>query len=201
MKIRIIIFDGVDELDFVGPYEVFKQVAAHGGEIDVALVTLDSMRKIKGQNGLTVYPEGMLTKDADMIVVPGGGWVNESANGIRCEIAKGTILKVISEHYKRGTILLGVCTGVMALAEAGLLEGRPATTHHGAMKDLQSKVGKVVESRVVDDGKIITCGGVTSSLDLSIWVVKRFWGKEMSQKIAQYLEYNPEPNIYSTSEF
>lgn len=201
MKIRIIIFDGVDELDFVGPYEVFRQVAAHGGEIDVSLVTLDSMKKIKGQNGLTVYPEGMLTKDADIIVVPGGGWVSQSANGIRSEIAKGKILEVISEHYKRRGILLGVCTGVMALAEAGVLEGRPATTHHGAMKDLQSKVGKVVESRVVDDGKMITCGGVTSSLDLSLWVVKRFWGKEMSQKIAHYLEYHPVQNIYSTAEF
>lgn len=203
MKIRIIIFDGADELDFVGPYEVFKQVAAHGGEIDVALVTLDAMRKIKGQNGLTVYPEGMLTKedDPDMILVPGGGWVNESSNGIRSEISKGMLLEVISEYHKDGAILLGVCTGVVALAEAGLLDGRPATTHQGAKKYLQSKVGKVVESRVVDDGEIITCGGVTSSLDLSIWVVKRFWGDEMAQKIVQYLEYYHEPSIYSTEKF
>ena len=83
----------------------------------------------------------------------------------------------------------------MALAAAGLLDGRPAITHHAALADLRSTSAKLVAARVVDDGNIVTCGGVTSSLDLAFHLVQRFWGPAISKQIANGMEYSPNPDI------
>jgi transcriptional regulator GlxA family with amidase domain len=196
MKIRIVVFDGADELDFVGPYEVFRHMTTLGKDIDVKLVTLEHKSEIIAQHGLKVHPDGILDDAAHLVLIPGGGWVCRSAHGIRQEIAHGTLIKRILKLYAKGTLLAGVCTGAMALAAAGLLEKRSATTHHDALNDLRESGAHVVQARVVDDGDILTCGGVTSSLDLAMWIVERFWGMDTAESVAGDLEYSRSLNIH-----
>jgi len=89
-----------------------------------------------------------------------------------------------------------VCTGAMALAAAGLLDGRAAVTHRDALEDLRRTKALVIEARVVDDGDILTCGGVTSSIDLALWLVERQWGTELADKISRSLEYTRSRDVY-----
>jgi len=124
-----------------------------------------------------------------LLVVPGGGFVNRAPAGVRAEIERGELPRRIAALKKGGAIVAGVCTGTMAVSAAGLLDGRPATTHHAALDNLRATTAHVIEARVVDDGDILTCGGVTSSLDLALWVVERFWGAETATVVARDLEY------------
>ena len=91
--------------------------------------------------------------------------------------------------HNDGVILASVCTGAMLLATAGVLTGRPAVTHHGAIDDLQAAGARVVRARVVDDGNVITAGGITSGLDLALWIVERFVGAETAHAVEEGLEY------------
>jgi transcriptional regulator GlxA family with amidase domain len=195
MHIRILVFDGADELDFIGPLEVFRRAAKLVEGIDVDLVTLDPCEQVTAAYGLRVAPDGVLDDACDLLIVPGGGWASHSPRGIRAEIERGPLTTTIARFHLQGTIVAGVCTGTMALAAAGLLDGRRAITHRAALPDLRSTSAKIVEGRVVDDGDIVTCGGVTSSLDLAYHLVQRFWGSTISKQIASGMEYSPNPDI------
>ena len=87
--------------------------------------------------------------------------------------------------------MASVCTGAMLLAPAGVVGPRPATTHHGARADLRCTGATVPADRVVDDGDLVTCGGVTSGLDLARWLVERLASAEAAAAVARTLEYTP----------
>jgi transcriptional regulator GlxA family with amidase domain len=195
-QIRVLVYDGADDIDFVAPMEVFGFAATQRPGIDVALVTLAPQAIVASAFALKVSPNGVLAGTPDLLLVPGGGWVNHSPQGVRAEIARGKILDVIRAAHAAGSIVAGACTGAMALAAAGLLDGRPATTHHGAIPDLRRTKARVVEARVVDDGNILTCGGVTSTFDLALWLTERFWGDALAARVADYLEYERSPDVY-----
>jgi transcriptional regulator GlxA family with amidase domain len=196
MNIRILIFDGADELDFVGPLEIFRRAAKLAGDVDVALVTSKPQPEVIAAHGLRIRPDGLLEGQVDLLVVPGGGYAARAAPGVRAEIERGMLPRRIGELHAEGTTIAGVCTGAMAIAAAGLLGGRPATTHHAALNDLRAAGAQLTEARVVDDGDIVTCGGVTSSLDLALWLVKRVGGDEMAEAIARQIEYSPNRDVY-----
>lgn len=198
MRINILVFDGADEIDFVGPQEVFRRAAQLAKDVAVELVTLEDQVEITAQFGLRVRPDGVLNTASDLVVVPGGGWVDKSGRGIRREIARGALTATLSSLHESHVVLAGVCTGAMALAAAGLLDGRPAVTHHGALQDLRRTKARVIETRIVDDGDILTCGGVTSSIDLALYFVERRWGTEIADRISRSLEYIRSRNIYVT---
>jgi transcriptional regulator GlxA family with amidase domain len=84
----------------------------------------------------------------------------------------------------------------MAIAAAGLLQGRPAITHRSAVDDLRSLGACITEARIVDDGDIVTCGGVASSLDLALWLVERLWGAELAAQIAGAIEHTRSQHVY-----
>lgn len=195
-QIRVLVYDGADDIDFVAPMEVFGFAATQHPGIDVALVTLTPQAIVSGAFGLKVSPAGVLAGTPDLLLVPGGGWVNHSPQGVRAEIARGKILDAIRAAHAAGSIVAGACTGAMALAAAGVLDGRPATTHHGALADLRRTKARVVEARVADDGNILTCGGVTSTFDLALWLTERFWGEALAARVADYLEYKRSPDVY-----
>ena len=195
MKIRIVVFDGVDELDFIGPYEVLRRAAKLGKDVDVALVTLAPQPEITTAYGLKVRSEGTLD-DADVLVVPGGGWAARAATGVRAEVERGELPRRIAQLYERGAVIAGVCTGAMAIAAAGLLRERPAITHHRAIEDLRTAGAAIRSARVVDAGDIVTSGGVTASIDLALWLVEKFWGKDAADQIAADLEYVRRPDVY-----
>lgn len=190
MRIDIILYDGFDELDAIGPYEVLRSAAGAGADFDVRLVTRDAQqREVQAGFGLRVAVDGPFDGTADVVVVPGGGWAARAPRGAWAEYQRGDLLPVLREAFERGTVMAGVCTGSMLLAHAGVIGSRPAATHHSAWNDLEATGARVVHDRVVDDGQLVTAGGVTSGIDLGLWLVERFAGRELADQAAERLEY------------
>ncbi|WP_224449533.1 DJ-1/PfpI family protein [Haloprofundus salilacus] len=201
MRVDIVLYDGFDELDAVGPYEVFSTAATFGAEFDVRLVTLDDRDSVTASHGLRVGVHGVLPEaDADdrpdLVVVPGGGWNDRSEAGARAEAERGAIPEAVADLHGAGATVASVCTGGMLLATAGLTDGRPAVTHGGALDDLRESGAEVVDARFVDDGDLLTAGGVTSGIDLSLHLVEREAGAEIADRVATELEYERRETPY-----
>lgn len=197
MEIAILLFDGFDELDAIGPYEVLRNAAMLGADARARLLTLEPADEVTGSHGLTVRPDGVLDEGSvDLVVVPGGGWNDRAEKGAWYEAQRGALPEAIARLYGDGATIASVCTGGMLLSAAGLVQGRPATTHHGALDELREQGAEVVEARVVDDGDLLTAGGVTSGLDLALWLVEREWGAELAEKISANMEYERRDNVY-----
>lgn len=189
MRIDIVVFDGFDELDALAPYEVLRNAAALGADADVALCSPDGAATVTGSHGAEVAAQRVLGP-CDAVVVPGGGWNDRAPAGAWAQARTGALPRRLAELHAAGTVVAGVCTGGMLLCAAGLLEGRPATTHHGALAQLRAAGAEVVEARVVDDGDVVTCGGVTSGLDLALWLAERWWGDALAARIAREMEHD-----------
>jgi uncharacterized protein (DUF427 family)/putative intracellular protease/amidase len=192
--IDIVLFDGVDELDAVGPLEVLRGAAAGGADLAVRLVTRTKPLDVTGNHGLRMRADAVYTPGADILLVPGGGWIARAEAGAWAEAERGDWLPLIAEAAERGTLLAGVCTGVMLLARAGVIGDRPATTHHDARAELEAAGVKVLDERVVDAGDLVTAGGVTSGIDLGLHLVKRVAGEEAAVAEARRLEYRWSPD-------
>jgi len=190
MKIGIVVYDGADELDFIGPHEVLRAAAKAGKDVQTSLLSIEPQAEVVAGFGLKLRPEGELD-DAkpNLLIVPGGGWVAREATGAWTEYQRGVLPKKIARLYAEGVMVAGVCTGTMLLAAAGVLKDKPAITHHRAVDELRALGVQVVQTRVVDAGDVITCGGVTASLDLAFWLVERFWGEALADGIARSFEY------------
>jgi len=198
LKIHILLFDGFDELDAIGPFEVLRNAAARAGnargqELQVELVRLHDTEQVTGAHGLRVQPHACLDAEQgqrpDLLIVPGGGWNNRAPQGAWTEAERGDIPRAIASLHAAGTAIASVCTGAMLLAAAGLVKGRPATTHSRALEQLGAAGARIVRARVVDDSDLITAGGVTSGLDLALWVVERFVGASVARAIENEMEY------------
>lgn len=189
MNVAIVLFEGFDELDAIGPYEVFRLAAGYGGDIDTQLVTLESTARVEARSGLRVEPDGTLNgTDPNLLVVPGGGW-NDGEKGVRREYERGALPDAIARHHEEGARIASVCTGALLLAKTGLLEGRPATTHHTALEDLEATGATLQEGRFVDDGDVLTAGGITSGFDLALHIVESECGEDVAESVACELEY------------
>jgi transcriptional regulator GlxA family with amidase domain len=198
VRFQILIFDGFDELDAIAPYEVLQNAAQMKADATVELVTADAAKEITAAHGLRLRPSGQLDlqRRPDVLIVPGGGWIDRSATGTRAEAERGVIPKMIKSLHESGTICVSVCTGAMLLATAGILKGRPATTNHGAINDLADSGANVINARVIDDGNIITAAGVTSGLDLGLWLVERFYGPKLAQELEIQMEYERRGTVW-----
>jgi uncharacterized protein (DUF427 family)/putative intracellular protease/amidase len=199
--IDIVLFDGVDELDAVGPLEVLRGAAAQGGDLAVRLVTRTEPLEVTGSHGLRMRADAVYSPGADILLVPGGGWLARAEAGAWAEAERGDWLPLIKAAADRGTLLAAVCTGSMLLARAGVIGARPATTHHGARADLEAAGVRFVDERVVDAGGLITAGGVTSGLDLALHLVERLVSPEAAERQAALLEYpwHPSPRAGAAS--
>jgi transcriptional regulator GlxA family with amidase domain len=187
---EILLFEGFDELDAIGPYEVIRAAGAIGGSADATLVTLEDVAGVEANHGARVRPHGRLGETSpDVLVVPGGGWNDRSTAGAWTEYERGVVPDAVADLHVEGVTVAAVCTGGMLVAEAGLLDGRPATTHHGALEDLRATAADVREKRVVDDGDVLTAGGVTSGIDLALHLVDRECGGDVADRVAAELEY------------
>jgi len=191
---QVIVFDGFDELDSIAPYEVLRNAAARKKDWKVELVALDGPCEIIANHGLRLCVKGKLgpmrgKKRPDVVIVPGGGWVDRNPTGARAEVEKGKLPEALVALHRAGTVVTSVCTGSMILASAGLLKNRTAITHHSAIDDLHATGAKIVRKRVVDDGDIVTAGGVTSGLDLALYLVARFGGEKLAREIEDAMEY------------
>ena len=121
MRFQILIFDGFDELDAFAPYEVLRNAVQKQAGSTVELVTVDAVTEITADHSLRILPSGRLDlkKRPDVLIVPGGGWIDRSSRGAYFEAQRGVIPKAIKSLHKSGTICASVCTGAMLLATAG----------------------------------------------------------------------------------
>jgi putative intracellular protease/amidase len=190
MHAEIPLFDGFDELDALGPWEVFAGLASVRDDVTARLVTLEGARDVRADHGAVIRAQGAVSERPDLLLVPGGGWFDRTPDGVWAQAERGEIPAAIAARHAAGSTIASVCTGAMLLARAGILEGRRATTNPGALDDLRSAGGiEVVEARVVDDGDILTAGAPACGLDLAIHVLERLGGPGLAEAAAREIQY------------
>jgi transcriptional regulator GlxA family with amidase domain len=195
MQIDILLFDGFDDLDALGPNEVLRHAQRAGAPFEVALVQLDGAARVVSGIGTTIAIDRPLAERPDLVIVPGGGYNARSPVGVHGELERGAIAAALARLHADGAIVASVCTGALLLAAAGLLAGRPATTNRRALERLRETGAEVVEARVVDDGDVLSAAGVTAGIDLGLWLVEREAGPELTARVAAGLEYAPQGPI------
>jgi transcriptional regulator GlxA family with amidase domain len=192
--IGIFVFDDVEVLDFAGPYEVFTcatRVAAKltpqaGAPFRVRTVGATSAM-LRARAGLSVLPETDFANagDIDVLIVPGGV--------VTAELSKPEVIAWIAATAANSELTASVCTGAILLAQAGLLDGQTATTHWADMEELRTGYPLVrVESgrRWIDNGAIVTSGGISAGIDMSLHLVERLAGRELAVRTAHQMEYD-----------
>ncbi|MFJ9823045.1 DJ-1/PfpI family protein [Streptomyces sp. NPDC101160] len=200
LRVHIAMFDGVEELDFAAPYEVFSAAGFFTPRpVEVSYVSAAGARSVTAAYGTVVRGVRPWAPDeAELLVVPGGGYARRDSPGVWAEIDRGTLPSALAAAPRPGLTVAALCTGVMLLSAAGLTKGRPCTTHHKAKPDLQAQGGLVKNARVVDDGELVTAGGVTSGLDLALWLVRRELGPDAATNLEQMLEYEARGTVWSS---
>jgi len=183
---EIVLFDGFDDLDAIAPLEVLA-----AARFPVRPVRPSAHPPlVTSAHGLAIQVPDTLGPAPDLVVVPGGGWLDD-APGVRSQSA-GELPAALAGLHRRGTVIASVCTGAMLLAAAGLLEGRPAVTNRLALDALAAAGADVRrDARVVDDGDVVTAGGPAAALDLAIRLVARFDGEDAGARAARRLEHGP----------
>jgi transcriptional regulator GlxA family with amidase domain len=198
MRVAVVVYPGFEELDAVGPYDVLRTAAVAGGDVETLLVTRDHAGRVTGSNGLTVEPQGTLDDGPfDVVIVPGGGWNARAVAGAYAEAQRGELPAALRRLHETGATLASVCTGGMLVSAAGLSRGRPSTTHYLALDELRDAGAEVIEARVVDDGDLLSCGGVTAGIDLALWLVERSCGKELADAVARTIEHERRGHVWS----
>lgn len=184
------VFDGFDEIDVFGPFEVLSAAG-----LSVGLVTVGPPGVVTSMRGVRVEVSARLAA-VDGVIVPGGGWLNRAPRGAWAEVQRGDLPTRLVELASQLPWLASVCSGGMVLAHAGLLQGRPATTNRGCFEELRPHVGEVVDERVVDDGDRITSGALFSGVDLGLWVVERELGTAVADRVASSTEYRRQGRVW-----
>ena len=190
MKIAIVLFDRLTALDAIGPYEVLSRIP--GARVTFVGAQAGPVRTDNGM--LTLMAETAVSEfpDPDIVLVPGGP-------GEVAERAGGEILEWLRSVDPATTWTTSVCTVSLILAAAGLLEGRPATSHWMALGELEALGAKPTSERVVFDGKYVTAAGVSAGIDMALTLLERIGGPELAQAVQLGIEYDPQPPFDSGS--
>lgn len=194
----VVLFEGFESLDAFGPFEVLSVAATEEPTFDVSLCTAEPTDAVDSAHGATVEPDGTVADvDPGLLVVPGGGWNARDGTGAWAEARRGVVPDLLAGRATDTTVA-GVCTGGMLLARAGLLDGRPAVTHRGAIEDLRATDAEVVDARVVDAGDVLTAGGVTAGIDLALHIVEREFGPDRAAAVAETVEHERRGPVHVT---
>ncbi|MFF8811710.1 DJ-1/PfpI family protein [Streptomyces pactum] len=194
LRVHTVLYDGVEEQDFAGPVEVFGIVGTRQ-PVRQSFVTAGGPGTVRTSAGMDIeVRQEWSPESADVLLVPGGGY--GPGSGLDRQLADGTLPRALAAARRPGLRTAGVCTGTMLLAAAGITTGRPCTTHHFALADLAALGGTVVPGRVVDDDDLITCGGVTSGIDLALWIVERWYGPRTALFAEGVLEYERRGTVW-----
>jgi transcriptional regulator GlxA family with amidase domain len=193
--IAIALFDGAEELDFAGPWEVLAYWAREVTQQEVDVVTVAASRDpITAAKGLRVLPDHTLhdVGDVDVFVMPGG-------QGTRVLLgADEPLHRALRAMAGGGTLLTSVCTGALVYAAAGLLKDRPATTYWSAFDELLAldpTIEPRPDDRFVDDGDVITSAGVSAGIDMALHLVKRLDGEQAARATKRGIQYDPQPPV------
>ena len=189
--IAIAVFEAAEELDFVGPWEVLAAWRyLHPDEVSVSLVG-DTLEPVTCAKGMRVLPETTWDDlgEADVLVYPGGF-------GTRAKLGDESVRSRLRAMNESGTLMTSVCTGALVFADAGLLDGLPATTYWSAFDEL-IPLGRDIEprpdDRFVDTGTIITAAGVSAGIDMALHLVGRLASPERARDVRRYIQYDPQP--------
>jgi transcriptional regulator GlxA family with amidase domain len=192
--VGIAVFPGVEELDFVGPWEVLRAwerlwpddgqhvflLARDEGPVDCIL-------------GMRVTPEvtWAAAPPLDVLVYPGG-------QGTVAQLGDEAVRGWLRSLALGGTLMTSVCTGALVFADAGLLDGRPATTHWASL-DRLAELGRDIQvrpdDRFVDDGDIVTSAGVSAGIDMALHLVARLGSPDRARQVRRYMQYDPAPPV------
>jgi transcriptional regulator GlxA family with amidase domain len=195
LSVEILVFDDVEILDFSGPYEVFSTAArVHGrtarngaaANLFQCFLVAPAMRPVRARGGIKVLPDCVLTPSADLdvLIVPGGD--------VSAILNDDAVIRWIAAQHPGTVITASVCTGAFLLAKAGLLDGLDVTTHWEDQDDLQASFPALTVKRNVawvDCGKVVTSGGISAGIDMSLHLVERLAGPELAAATAKQMEY------------
>jgi transcriptional regulator GlxA family with amidase domain len=194
MVIGVALFDGAEELDWAGPWEVLAAWATQWRDDGVRVFTLAREdRVVTCAKGLRVLPDETweTAPPLDVLVYPGG-------RGTRAELGNDAVLEWMRGISRSGAVVASVCTGSLVLAAAGLLDGKPATTHWQSL-ELLPTLGEDIEvrpdDRFVDNGEVITAAGVSAGIDMALHLVARLHSPERAREVRRYIQYDPEPPV------
>ncbi|WP_027184168.1 DJ-1/PfpI family protein [Desulfovibrio inopinatus] len=183
-SIGILLFHDVEVLDFAGPYEVFSCARNEENAPYFQLATVTEQNPVMCRGGLTVTSQYTFDNAPhfDVLIIPGG----PGARAVPSP-ALDTYVRKVSDS---GCILATVCTGAYILAHLGLLDGKQATTHTAWQADLAHRFSEitVVSDKIVDAGRIITAGGVTTGIELGLHLLERYFGSEARRREAIRLD-------------
>jgi cyclohexyl-isocyanide hydratase len=187
LQIGSLIFEGLDQIDLTGPFEVFSRIPNSTYRVFGARKTT-----VKDTRGLILTPDETFdfAPPLDVLHIPGGP-------GQEALMDDSTTLDFIRKQAEHAEIVFSVCTGALLLGAAGLLQGRQATTHWGAFELLPIFGAKPVNKRVVIDGKFVFAAGVTAGIDGALVVASMLRGEAAAQLIQLYMMYAPEPPFKS----
>ena len=194
MNIAIVLFDGAEELDWAGPWEVLAAWSRLWPDDGVSVYTVaDTAGPITCAKGLRVLADHTWesSPEPNVVVWPGGV-------GARDQLGVEAVRERVRSLAASGALMTSVCTGSLVYADAGLLDGRPATTYWGAL-DRLDEIGTDVrvdrEARFVDDGDVITAAGVSAGIDMALHLVRRLHSEERARDVRRYIQYDPEPPV------
>jgi cyclohexyl-isocyanide hydratase len=185
--IIFLLFDGITQLDFTGPAQLLSRIPGA-----VVTTAAQEIKPIQTDSGFAILPSSNFADcpQADLLCVPGGF-------GTKDVIQNKAALQFLRDQAATARYVTSVCTGSLALGAAGLLEGKRATSHW-AYTGLLEKFGATFENaRVVQDGNLITAGGVTSGIDFALTLVAEIADQQTAELIQLSLEYDPEPPFHS----
>ena len=192
--IGVLIFDGVEELDAVGPWEVLAYWTRNypGDGYDVALLSADGdpVMAAKGML-LTPHLSRASAPGFDVFLHPGG-------RGTRLLAGEEGHLAWMRKLRAEVPLMASVCTGSLVYAAAGLLAGRPATSYWNALADLAELDPSIIvrpDDRWVDDGDIVTSAGVSAGIDMALHLVRRLAGGQRAREVRRGIQYDPEPPV------
>lgn len=187
--IGILLFDGAEEMDFVGPWEVMT--AAVDGLPNERVITIaERAQPVVCEKGMRVIPDTTYAEapDVDIVIVPGG-------SGARREIDNPATVTWLTETCAKCLWVTSVCTGAFLLVGSGIARGRRVTTHHDFIPALRELGGAdVVEGvRFVRDGNLVSAAGVMSGIEMSLWLAGRLYGDQVEQRTRNYIAYDFPP--------
>ena len=190
-NVAILLFPGVQIIDYTGPWEVLGHARIDGKPAFKIYSVAETASPFDTAMGMTVIPSYTFAKapKPDILVLPGGN--------VDPQLSNEGIIRWIRESAKTAEVVLSVCNGAFFLAQAGLLDGLEATTFAGMIDDLQRSAPKtkvVRDKRFVDNGKIITSAGLSSGIDGALHVIEKLYGKGTAQLAAVGMEYDWRPD-------
>ena len=187
LHIGALLFEGIDQIDLTGPFEVLSRLP--DSEYSIYAKTATPVRDI---NGLQLTPDATLAEapQLDVLHVPGGA-------GQEALMDDNEVLGWLNKQVAGGSFVFSVCTGALLLGAAGLLRGRRATTHWASLDLLPYFGASPVDERVVADGNMIFAAGVTAGIDGALRLAAELRGKEAAEAIQLAIAYAPEPPFNS----